>query len=341
MRWEACPDVQLAPPGIDRLAWRDCGPGCRELDVGGKGRFFGAMAGRAPGDVPWLALIHDRNGAHDLALYRGDDPVFAARMTKAFGGCLVRPRAVGPNGMLVEVSYRDARGQRRRLLGHEPAGILVAQDDAERPPLESVFADGHRFQTTTRRSLDRDGIPAWTAPPGFLISELGAYRDAIVFTASNGAKSSSVQAWTGRDVQTLAHNAGGPVTDGTDLVWFAEVDGAIALHAHGPTATSRRLRAAHQDFVDAAVGVLGDGLALHVERRHDESEGTLILTRLADGASWAVPRRAGARWGTPLWVTRDELAVVLDPDAGAVRAGTVALGNSMTILRLALDRIAN
>jgi hypothetical protein len=323
-----CPDVQLAPPSIDALAWRACGSGCRELDVEGEGRIFDALGGRAADGSPWLALLRDRGGAHDLILYRGDAPVFAARMTKGFGGCLVRARAIAREGLLVEALEREPDGRRRRVLGIEPGNQLAGESTAPRPPLETVLAAGHRYETTTRSTLDVDGAPAWTAPAGVLISDLVAYRGGIVFTETRG-EHADLQRWDGAKVHTIAADAGAPATDGTDLVWFGDRR-APALYVSHDGGPPRRLRAAHQDYVDAGIGIVGDGYAAHLERALAEPHGRLIVTRLADGSSWEVPARPGMHWGRPLWIARGEVAVMEEPQHG---------GDPATIARLTLASI--
>ena len=333
MPWEVCPDVELAPSGATPLAWRTCGPGCRELAVDGARRFFGAVGGRAQDGRPWLGLVRDHGAVHELVLYRLPDaaPVFAARMTRGFAGCLVRLRAIGPDGGLVETSLRDAGG-RRRLISVEPRGRLVGDERAERPPLETAF-DGRRVQTTTRTSIEIDGATVWRAAAGELVSELVAHHGAVAFTSVTDGRS-MLKLWRGRSGPpvVIASHAGAPVSDGRDLVYFA---GGALIATRWSTFAPRRLRAAHQDYVDAGRGAVGDGFALHVERRRAEPEATLILTRLADGRAWTIPRRPDARWGSPLWVDGDELAVVLEPDAATVRAGTIESGESLSVVRLA------
>jgi hypothetical protein len=112
-------------------------------------------------------------------------------------------------------------------------------------------------------------------------------------------------------------------------VWFGDrrAPALYVSHAGGP---ARRLRAAHQDYIDAGDGVVGDGHAVHVERARSEAHGQLILTRLSDGRSWVVPPRPGKVWGRPLWITRGELAVTEQPER---------LGDPVTIASVSITGI--
>ncbi|SET75704.1 hypothetical protein SAMN05443572_10388 [Myxococcus fulvus] len=364
-------EVDPRPQRHPASSWRPCGDGCQELSPApGSGHRYFALFGAARDGTRLLGYSRMRDASLELRvenLSRGQ-VLFLARVLEGAKGCDLRLRELRTEGALFEGNAVDGRTHPRSLFGVSFEDAGASPQVWPRPegasPLDAVLGPGWMASTTTRRRVwsarwedDRAPVEAWSAPDRSVAAHLTVGGDALLFSALDEGRASL---WSWREGEParplVVPSAGGgaacPRTDGEHLVWFEGHGYDAERHAftrmdlmtsplahHAEDLRPRRLRASRQDFLTEVSAVVGGGHALHLETRRGESRGTLVLTRLSDGATWHLPPRPGFHWGSPLYVDAEELAVVEDAPEQAFTAGELGPGESWTVVRRTLSSL--
>ncbi|MCP3060091.1 hypothetical protein LXT21_15005 [Myxococcus sp. K38C18041901] len=358
--------VDPRPSRHPASSWRPCGDGCQELaPAPGSGHRYFALFGAARDGARMLGYSQVRDASVELRvedLTRGQ-VLFLARVREGTKGCDLRLRDLSTDRALFEGNAIDGRMHPRSLIGvsfeDASASVRVWSRPEGASPLEAVLGPGGMASTTTRRRVwsarweaDSEPVEAWSAPDRSVVAaHLTVGGDALLFSALDEGRASLWSWREGEPARPLVLPPAGsgaacPRTDGEHLVWFQGQGYDAERHAftrmdlmtsplvhHAEDLRPRRLRSSRQDFLTDVSAVVGGGHALHLETRRGESRGTLVLTRLADGATWHLPPRAGFHWGAPLYVDAEELAVVEDAPERAFATGALGPGEAWTVVR--------
>jgi hypothetical protein len=201
---------------------------------------------------------------------------------------------------------------------------------------------------------------AWASPDGRYAYGLAAVDATIFFSTQVPGKLYESFAWTEQQgVQPLLafpDAAGGGsccvLGDGNELVWlqgsvwqpatktYATVDLMWSPYATSAAQLApKKLRTTFGDSLVGTWGVIGGGHALLLEMKAAETQGRLVLTRLADGAWWDIPVTPGFTWGRPLYVDAEELGVAKDALKEVFLDAGLQSGHDYSIVRLRIDSL--